>query len=202
MEERYFEIKVGLFVVIGIVIFFVIVFSIGDINLVKQGYRVKTSFNFIDGVSTSAPVRYAGVTVGFVEKIDVTRDEQGATKVVVTNFIGDPGRTIEKDATASINTLGLLGEKYIEIFPGTAAGGMVTDGETIIGKDPIMMRDITDTINNLAQSANVIMSRLKDGKGTIGKLLTEEKIYDDLEAFVADIKAHPWKLLNRPRGES
>ncbi|MCK4852449.1 MAG: hypothetical protein KAS86_04965, partial [Candidatus Omnitrophica bacterium] len=51
------------------------------------------------------------------------------------------------------------------------------------------------------EDLEVILGRLRDGQGTIGKLLVEEKIYDDMEDLVSDIKAHPWKLLNRPRRE-
>ena len=71
----------------------------------------------------------------------------------------------------------------------------------MIGHDPVMMQNLTETMNQLVESTNIVMGRLKEGKGTIGKLLVEEKIYHDLEAFVADIKAHPWKLLHKPRGK-
>ena len=71
----------------------------------------------------------------------------------------------------------------------------------IIGKDPVPMERITDNLASLSDSVKVIMDKLKNGQGTIGKLLTEEKIYNNLEAFTEDIKRHPWKLLSKPRGE-
>lgn len=202
-DDKNFELKVGLFVCIGIMLFFIVVFSLSDMKFfMKKGYRINTTFSFIDGVTESAPVRYAGVNVGHVEKIEIFYDKDAAkTKVKLTAVIKDEERKIEKDSLAIINTLGLLGEKYVEIFPGKAECGYLEDGGTLSGKDPVMMSNITDTLNSLAENANVIMTRLKDGKGTIGKLLTEEKIYNDMEAFVADIKAHPWKLLSKPRGE-
>ena len=200
--ERNFELKVGLFVAIGIVIFFMMVFSIGDIQLVKKGYRVEASFSFIDGVVTSAPVRYAGVAAGYIEDIKLYFDKgENKTKVMVILWINDVNRKIEKDSTVTINTLGLLGEKYIEIYPGKAESGVVEPNGTLKAKDPITMKNVTDTINSLAENANGIMVNLRQGKGTIGKLLTDETIYNDMEAFVADIKAHPWKLLCKPRGE-
>jgi len=199
--ERNVELKVGIFVVIGIVIFFILVFSIGDITFVKEGYHVKAVFNFVDGITKSSPVRYAGVDAGHVDDIRVYFDEElGSTKVEVSAWINDPDRKIEKGAVATINTLGLLGEKYIEIFPGDPKNGMVEDGGILEGRDPIMMRNITDKLGFVAESACEILGRIRDGEGTIGKLLVEEKIYKDLEELVADIKAHPWKLLNKPRG--
>ena len=202
VEDRNFDIKVGLFVAMGIIIFFILVFSIGDINFVKDGYRIKTDFDFIDGVTTSAPVRYAGVDVGYVDSINIVRPSASEkTRVEVGIYVYNKSREIEKDAVASINTLGLLGEKYIEIFPGNPQTGFVAEGEALPSRDPIMMKDVTNRLNKLAESAGVIIERLREGKGTVGKLLTDETIYNDLEAFVADIKAHPWKLLSKPRGK-
>jgi len=199
--DKTFELKVGLFVGIGIILFFIIVFSIGDVTLVKRGYRVHTVFSFIDGITESAPVRFAGVDIGHVEGIKLFVDEEARrTKVKVTVWVNSEDRKIEKDAIATINTLGLLGEKYLEIFPGSIDAGMLKNGESLAGQDPVMMRDVTNTLTELAKSAKVVVERLKKGEGTIGKLLTEEKIYNDLEDFVADIKAHPWKLLSKPRG--
>jgi hypothetical protein len=64
--------------------------------------------------------------------------------------------------------------------------------------------DLEGTMANFREfSANLkdFSAKLTTGKGTVGRLLTEDTIYKDMEAFVADLKAHPWKLLSRPRGE-
>ncbi len=201
-EDRSFELKVGLFIGVGILIFFIIVFSIGDVTLIKRGYRIYTVFSFVNGITESAPVRLAGVDVGHIEGINVYYDKEAQkTKVKLTAWINSRDIKIEKDARATINTLGLLGEKYLEIFPGTFEGGLLENEDTLIGYDPVIVQNLTETMNQLVESTNIVMGRLKEGKGTIGKLLVEEKIYNDLEAFVADIKAHPWKLLHKPRGK-
>ena len=66
-EDRSFELKVGLFVGIGILIFFIIVFSIGDVTLIKRVYRIYTVFSFVNGITEGAPVRLAGVDIGHIE---------------------------------------------------------------------------------------------------------------------------------------
>ncbi len=201
-EDRSFELKVGLFVGIGILIFFIIVFSIGDVTLIKRGYHIYAIFNFVNGITESAPVRLSGVDVGYIEGISVYHDSEAQkTKVKLTAWINSKNTKIEKDARATINTLGLLGEKYLEIFPGTFESGILENEDALIGHDPVIVQNITDAMNQLVESTNIVMGRLKEGEGTIGKLLVEEKIYNDLEAFVADIKAHPWKLLHKPRRE-
>lgn len=199
--NRTFEIKVGVFILIGIAILFFIVFSMGDITFSKKGYHVNFVFSFASGIGSTAPVRLAGVGIGQIESLRIVYDNKDQkTKAELRAFIQNDAK-IEKDAVVTINTLGLLGEKYLEIFPGTPGGELLKDNDTVIGKDPVPMEKVTENLASLSDSVRVIVDRLKNGEGTIGKLLVEEKIYDDLEAFVADIKAHPWKLLNRPRGE-
>ena len=199
-EERNFELKVGLFIAVGILIFFVIVFSIGDVNFVKTGYRISTLFNFVNGITESAPVRLAGVDVGYIEHLELYYDQdEQRTKVRLDLYINNEDIKIEQSSVASINTLGLLGEKYLEITPAVNDTTFLAEGDALTGKDPVQMQDLTDTMKELADSASVVVARLKEGRGTIGKLLVDESIYDNLDDLVADIKAHPWKLLHKPR---
>ncbi len=65
-----FELKVGIFIFIGIVILSLIVFSIGNFYSIKRGYTLDIVFNFANGISVGAPVRYAGVEVGEVQEIE------------------------------------------------------------------------------------------------------------------------------------
>lgn len=200
LEDRAFELKVGIFIAVGLILFFIIVFSIGDVYLIKKGYHIKVTFNYSNGISASAPVRLAGVNVGQIDKIDVFFDEnEKKTKVRLLAWVKDPKVKIERDAAALINTLGLLGEKYLEIFPGAKTDDILKNGDEIAGRDPIPTELIAEKIEKLADSASTVMLRLQEGKGTIGKLLVEEKIYNDMEAFVEDIKNHPWKLLYKPK---
>jgi len=197
-ESKVFELKVGIFIAVGILIFFLLVFSIGDVYLVKKGFHIKVLFNFVNGVSQSAPVRLAGVNVGQIDKIDLFFDKkEKKTKVRVLAWINDDRIKIQKDSRATINTLGLLGEKYLEISPGKDTNNFLKNDQQITGQDPISTEYLTQKICEVADSADVVMTRLKEGKGTIGKLLVEETIYNDLGAFVKDIKAHPWKLLRK-----
>ncbi len=197
---RTIELKVGVFILIGIVILFIIVFSIGDINLSKTGYHIKVLFNFASGIGASAPIRLAGVGVGQIRGIRIIHDKCNKTRAELTAWIQGDAR-IEEDAVVTINTLGLLGEKYLEILPGTPGKQLLKNNDVIVGKDPVPMEKITENLASLSDSVNVVVERLRKGEGTIGKLLVDDSIYKNLEAFTADIKKHPWKLLSKPRGE-
>lgn len=199
-ENRIFELKVGIFIAVAILIFFIIIFSIGDVYLARKGYHINVIFNFASGITENAPVRLAGVNVGQIDKIDIFFDEkEKKTKVKLLAWINDEKIRIETDSMAVINTLGLLGEKYLEIFPGTKRGDFLKAADDLVGHDPIPTERLAEKLDQIADSTNVVMMRLKEGRGTVGKLLVEEKIYHDLEALVQDIKKHPWKLLHKPR---
>lgn len=198
--ERVFELKVGIFIMIGIAILFIIVFSIGDINLVKRGYNIKVDFNFVDGIGGSAPVRLSGVGVGQISGLRIYYNEdEKKVKAQLTAWIRE-GVKIDREAIATINTLGFMGEKYLEISPGVGCE-FLKEGDLLVGKDPASMNKIFEKLGNLTDSVNIIVTRLKNGEGTVGKLLTDDAVYKNLEAFTEDIKNNPWKLLNKPRGQ-
>jgi len=199
-EDKILELKVGIFIAVGILIFFIVVFSIGDVYLIRRGYHLDVVFNFVNGLTKSSPVRVAGVNVGQVDQIDIFYDREAKkTKIKLSAWINDDSLRIEQDSQVFINTLGLLGEKYLEISPGTAGSGFFKAGDTVIGRDPISTEAITAKINTIVDSADIIMGRLAKGEGTAGKFLTEDKVYENVESFTEDIKKHPWKLLHKTR---
>jgi len=194
---------------------------------------MKVIFKFANGVKKNAPVRVAGVDEGTVKDIQLFFDrEDGVTKVEIDIWINQDTQ-IPKDSTVTINQLGLLGEKYVEVFPGLDTKEFLKDGDVIIGKDPIAQevisakvmdvvnkfeqsiagfnrlinddRNVTsigDTLENLSKATGGLkdmIADLREGRGTAGKILYDERLYDNLEGFTADLKENPWKLLYRPK---
>jgi len=206
MDKSKVELRVGAFVFFGLLVLVYIIFSIGDFYIFSPGYRIKTVFNFADGIEISSPVRYAGVEVGRVEEIDIFYDEEEKkNKIALEAWIQGEVK-IEKDAKCYINTLGLLGEKYLEILPGTKESGIAIEGDAPTGNDTIPMEEIKQKAYEMAVQAqdtlgriNKVLASVNSSEGTIGRLLTEDKIYNDLSAFVEDIKKNPWKLLHKPK---
>ena len=228
-----FELKVGIFIFIGIVILSVIVFSIGNFYGVKRGYVLNMLFNFANGISVGAPVRYAGVEVGEVQDIEVYFDEKENIPMIRLQIWVAQNTWVNEDASATINTLGLLGEKYLEIIPGTREARLLQKGDTLRGKDPISTEELTretkktltkvdkmiESINKivgdeefraslkntlanletLSSELSEVMTVVRKGEGTIGKFFTDDKLYNDIDEMVLDIKKHPWKLLYRPK---
>ena len=198
MKPISFEVKVGIFILIGFILLFIMIFSIGDIYLLRSGYHIKVTFNFANGIAMNAPVRLAGIEVGEIDNIKIYYDTNTErTKVELSAWI-KKDVVIEEDAKAVINTLGLLGEKYMEIFPG-ASKRFLADDRVLVGTDPISTENMTMELSRLLDSLNVIAERLKAGEGTVGRFLTDDSIYQNMEDFTADIKKNPWKLMHRPK---
>ena len=190
-----FELKVGVFVFVGLIVFTYIVFSICDFYIFKPGYRLKVRFNFVDGIQASAPIRYAGVEAGKLENVKIYyNEEKKKTEVVLQGWVSKNIR-IEKDAQAYVNTLGVVGEKYLEILPGTKEAGYVLSGDELVGNDPVPMEKITQRAYEITAALEKVTKDMREGKGTLGKFLTDDSVYKNFEEFTADIKAHPWKLL-------
>lgn len=200
-NKSSFEMKVGIFVFIGLIVFTYIVFSIGDFYVFRPGYRIKVKFCFVDGIQASAPIRYAGVAAGKLENIKFSyNEEKKRTEVELRGWVSKSIR-IEKDAQAYINALGVVGEKYLEILPGTKEAGFMEDGGELMGNDPVPMEKITQRAYAITDSLQNLAKNINEGKGTMGKFMTDDSVYNNLEEFTADIKAHPWKLLVKGKEE-
>ncbi len=228
------EIKVGLFVFIAFVLLAVVIFSISDFYTAQPNYLLRIRFNFAGGIQTGAPVRLAGVNIGEVRSVRVWREETTQRTFAELGIRVSKEAAIEEDAVAYINTLGLIGEKYLEILPGSPGVRVVGEGETLIGKDSVpteqlmesgyrilkkleqtitavhsviadegtqvALKNSSQNLHQLLDNANAILLKVRQGEGTIGRLFTQDDLYRDLQAIVGDIKAHPWKLLYRPKG--
>ena len=163
LRSEKLEVKVGLFIGVGIFLMFLLVFSISDLYLLKGGYNIITEFDFVNGITENAPVRLAGVNVGEIKKTDIFYDEEKQrTRVGLTVWIND-GVQVETDAVARINTLGLLGEQYLEITPGKEKT-FLEDGSVIVGRNPVNVGEQMEGMNDLIDSFNSVMKNVEDGK--------------------------------------
>lgn len=188
------ELKVGIFVFIGLVILAIFILRIGDFKFLASGYPVRVTFGFANGVKVGAPVRFAGIDVGEVKKINFLYNlEQQKTKVEIVGWITRKV-SIPADSTVWVNTLGLLGEKYIEIIPGKDYANILTRDQAIVGTDPIPMHEVTNMAMTIAENIDDSITRIKNKEGTIGKLLYDDALYNELQAMITDLRKHPWKL--------
>ncbi|MFA5038377.1 MAG: MlaD family protein [Candidatus Omnitrophota bacterium] len=204
-RTRSLEVKVGIFVFLGLVILTWFIFRIGDLKLTTRGYSVRVLFGFANGIKQGAPVRIAGVDKGEVKEIRLTHNAEGKPQVFIRIWVEGDAQ-IPVDSRAWVNTLGLLGEKYLEIVPGKDYNKVLVHDSLLVGEDPTSVQEVTDLAKDIALSTkdtldtlNNVMKDMREGRGTVGKLFTDESLYNDVEEMFADLKKNPWKLLYRPK---
>ena len=119
-NQRLIYFRVGVFVLIAVSIFIMIVFFLtGEQSLFERSYTVNTSFKNTAGLINGAAVRLSGVRIGAVTNIDFAKHPEGEKVIEVSMKITKEGISrLNPDAKATIRTEGLLGDKYIEIIPG------------------------------------------------------------------------------------
>ncbi len=189
------ELKLGTFVFIGLFILVVFILSIGGFKTWSSGYRLNLIFNFVNGVKLGAPVRFAGVDVGEVKNINLQfKPLENRTTVCLEVWIRDVVR-VPADSTVWVNTLGLLGEKYVEIMPGKDYANALKENQSLIGVDPLPTHELFSKAENIMGNLDSGIAKIMNKEGTLGKLLYDDRVYNELEAFVADVRKNPWKLL-------
>jgi phospholipid/cholesterol/gamma-HCH transport system substrate-binding protein len=120
------EAKVGLFVLVGLIILGYMSVQVGKQSLgLKKGYTLDVVFDSAAGLDRDASVQIAGVEVGRVESISL-KDGKALVRLRIV-----PNVKLEKDAIASVKTHGILGDKYVEIYPGTHGEAYLAAGEQI-----------------------------------------------------------------------
>ncbi|MCH9023561.1 MAG: MCE family protein [Planctomycetes bacterium] len=161
------EIKVGLFIFIACMLLAVIIFSISDFYTGQPHYDLRVRFNFAGGVQEGAPVRLAGVDVGEVRSIRLFRDEATQRIKAELGITLSKEAVIEDDAIAYTNTLGMIGERYLEIVPGTSGNPVLQPGDILIGKDSVPMEQFIE-------AGYKAVSRIEEAIASIDAILGNE----------------------------
>lgn len=177
------ELKIGIIATIALVLAAAVIVAVGGAGggLFASRYELKTKFPDVMGLKSGAVVRLAGVEVGKVDDVRFA----GADVEVVLEVSETMRSRITSDSRASIGSLSLLGEPVIDVTP-AATGTPLKDGDYLAseparGQLNDMAASATDTLNE----ATLLIRDLRAGKGSAGKLFTDDALYRDLQGFVA-----------------
>ncbi len=156
-KKRSVELKVGIFVVIGLVFLAIMIVAFGFRSVEFNEFNyLHVRYQYTNGVVKGAPVRYAGVEVGLVEDIILAHD----TNDIILKVTVDKRVQVREDARAIINALGIMGEKYVEIIPRSKETRILKDGEELQGENPTSLSDIFEEGMSLVKKARVDMDKL------------------------------------------
>jgi len=190
------ELRVGLFVLVGLLILAVGIFYVTGAGVFGPKYRIKTYLPEVSGLSTGAPVRLDGVDVGTVDQIHLVQREPGKRPdhmhniEVVMRIDKNYKKDILTDSTASLVTEGLLGNRYVTITRGYT-GVPLEEGQAVPGAEEKAIKEVVERSADVLLNLKALSDDVKDlidgvqrGKGTLGKLLTDEQAYNHLSSIL------------------
>ena len=187
------KIKLGLFVILGTILLVTALYFIGNRqNLFGSNIRLHAQFTNVNGLQLGNNIRYSGINAGTVIGIEMIGDSEIIVKMLLEEKIG--GR-IKKNAVATIGSDGLVGSMIVNIIPREGTFPNVVSGDTIASYSKIGADDLLTTLNVTNENAALLTSdllnittKVLEGKGTIGMLINDSIMAQDLKHSVYQLK--------------
>ncbi|MFA6029717.1 MAG: MlaD family protein [Elusimicrobiota bacterium] len=191
------EVKVGAFVLTGLILLSVGIFLLGDFTFEKR-YALDITFSDVTGLAEDSTVKLSGVEVGKVRRI---RFEDGKVHVDVRIRKGVP---VYRDAAFSVGSTGLIGSKFLQIDQGHAATGLLQDGDLLAGVDSVSMeKALSKTLGSLQDLLGGLNGEAKPGTLAANLNASVEHVRSltaNLDEMFADIKPQLTSAMTRMDG--
>ena len=169
------ELKVGLFVLSSLLIFLGTFVYVGQLRVVRIPY--KTYFTFAGGVDRGSPVRFGGMRVGTITAIRQWREDPTKIEVLLELREGVP---VNADSVAMLTSLGLLGDKYLEITTGSNKARRLPQGSIIPSTEPV-------SLDELAKQASALIPAVQATLQDVQKNL--DQLTGNAEAVLANVQS-------------
>ena len=187
------NIKLGAFVVGGIIIFLASVFYMGrEGNLFNKTFVVSAIFKNVEGLKEGDNVWLSGVKIGTVKRVQIVSEGK---EIVSLSLKDKQNEFIKKDATAFVGSDGLVGSKIVIIRPGSV-GQTINDNDTINSLSPTdtqelfnIAKEIGVNARSISNDLSLITLRINRGEGIFGELLHDGPISNDLRETILSLKA-------------
>lgn len=189
------KIRIGLFTVLGIAVLVAAIFLIGSQkSMFNSTFNVYGEFKNVSGLQVGNNVRFAGINVGVVENITIVTDSMVRVDLTLNSNVN---KFIKKDSKLSISSDGLMGDKLVAIAPGgIKTQEIVSNGDKLTAVNPLDVDKMINKLTRVADNAEKLSANLSDvvykinnGKGSLGRLLNDDKIADDLRGTVKQAKS-------------
>lgn len=186
-QQRFAEVKVGIFVVVCLVILAGLILKFGKYErLAEKTYDITVVFPNVGGIVKDANVLYGGISVGKVR--DIKLDQEGLLKVNVHLSIFQ-GVKIRRDAKFVINQSGLLGDRYIDVVPQSGTADVIKPGEVLQGSSSVDLTEaIRGVVDVLHQAAGTI-ERVDKAIQRIDETVLSRQSLEHIEAALANVDA-------------
>jgi phospholipid/cholesterol/gamma-HCH transport system substrate-binding protein len=178
------KLQVGILTAIALILVLWATLQSGSFKLGKEE-EIRLRFGNVGGLEEGSPVRLNGVPVGTVRKIDLEKTSN--EPLVIMGVKKGTKSRLHQGASARITTVGFLSELYVALDTGDAGRPIITsDSEirTTLVTDPQVLvtrvNDMADTVEAILSNLNMATKGFTSGRGTLGKLARDERLYDNL----------------------
>lgn len=179
------KLKVGVVITLALITLFFTVFFAGGIeNILSPKVELKAKIQDVKGLRKGAPVWLSGIEIGSVKDISL-HPRYGA--VITLALKKGAAQYIRQDSHASVLTMGLLGDKYVEVSAGTQEAGPIKPGDVIAGASQLEIKDVMETgtasiqkMTDFIDKMDHLVTKIDKGEGTMSRLLSDPALYDNL----------------------
>jgi phospholipid/cholesterol/gamma-HCH transport system substrate-binding protein len=184
--------KLGMFVIIGLVVFAGTVYYVGkQNNLFGSTFHLTAQFKSAGGLKEGNNIRFSGINIGTVNTITL-KDSVVIVDMVIRKKIQE---FIKTDATAIVGSDGLMGDKVLTINSGSFSKTHVKDGDRILTEKAIDMNDIMASLQTSVDNAGIITAQLaaftykmNNGGGILSKVMSDETFANSLQSTLANLQ--------------
>jgi phospholipid/cholesterol/gamma-HCH transport system substrate-binding protein len=179
------ELKIGLMSIFAIAMATLLIFLLsGEGGFFWQRYSVKTVFTSVAGMKSGAPVRIAGVEVGSVSAVSFIDDR---VEVLMQISREQAGR-VTSTSVASLGSVSLLGEAAVDITASSTGTSVPEWGYVKSGAATGSLTDVATQASLGIDQLTALITDIRGGRGTAGKLVTDDALYNDLRALVLAVE--------------
>jgi len=176
------ELKLGVLTMVAIIVAAATIFSVmGSKGFFWQRYTLKTRFANIQGLKAGSPVRVAGVEVGSVTDTVFAGDQVD----VLFELSKDVRQRVTNNSTAVLGQVSLLGLSAVDITASSTGTPIPEGGYVPAGKTPASLSDLTTQAQQGIVELTGLITDMRAGKGSAGKLVTDDQMYKEINQFVA-----------------
>ncbi len=184
---KWSDLRTGIFFVFGICFAAYMGLVIGkNSNLFSGVTNIKILSNDVQSLAENNFVSISGKKIGTVSKMDFERRNGSLFVVANLRLKNEFASLVTKDAKATIKSLGVLGDKYVDIK--TGKGAPIENGDFISLETEDGIASLTDSANKAFVKINELLDHLNSGKGMAGKLISDEKMGTELAETVHSLK--------------
>jgi phospholipid/cholesterol/gamma-HCH transport system substrate-binding protein len=188
-----FKVRLGLFIVGGLVIFTAAVFIIGrQKNLFIPVYRLSTTFHNVSGLQVGNNIRFSGIDVGTIDNIMIINDSTVQVNMLIQKNVQ---KFIKSDCEATIGSAGIIGDRILIITQGSFDAQPAKNGQEIESKEPIETDAIMSSLQITADNAAIIsiqlaaiMTKVNSGNGTLGRFIQDSTIAENINQTITNLK--------------